>query len=330
MRRTFFVILFSIGCINGNLYAQLEKTRLILSEGMNDPLLKVKVEANVSTFFEACNKAVMDGKKPDLASEYFTKEGKLQLSTLWKSGAMAFSLSEITEKCIARQSGGFQIRNIPVKLMDAPVDRQDNELVVNLTNEGKIEGVYIAIEEQRYLDLLSSTVSVADFNRRQVVIDFVENFRTAYNLKDMKYLEKVFSDKALIIVGRVIKEVNSPEKTFKAINPEKVVYRVQTKQQYMLGLKQTFTRNKYIDVKFSEVKILRHPQHEKIYGVTLKQDWGSSTYNDTGYVFLAIDFRDENQPLIHVRTWQPAEYNNKPIPRDEIFKVTDFNFQNNL
>ena len=39
----------------------------------------------------------------------------------------------------------------------------------------------------------------------------------------------------------------------------------------------------------------------------MQQNYFSSTYKDEGYLFLLIDFRGE-QPLIHVRNWQPGEW----------------------
>jgi hypothetical protein len=37
-----------------------------------------------------------------------------------------------------------------------------------------------------------------------------------------------------------------------------------------------------------------------------------------------IDFKDDNNPLIHVRTWQPEKYNGKELAREERFHVGSF------
>lgn len=66
-----------------------------------------------------------------------------------------------------------------------------------------------------------------------------------------------------------------------------------------------FRNNKYINVKFSDYKIVRHGAKPNYYGVTLKQDWATSSYKDQGIVFLVWDFTNEDAPKIHVRTWQP-------------------------
>jgi len=39
--------------------------------------------------------------------------------------------------------------------------------------------------------------------------------------------------------------------------------------------------------------------------VNVRQRWTSSNYNDHGYLFLMVDFRNKEQPLIRVRSWQP-------------------------
>ena len=90
-----------------------------------------------------------------------------------------------------------------------------------------------------------------------------------------------------------------------------------------------FKANKQIRVTFDEIEVVRHPVNKDFYGVTLHQGYTSDRYHDDGYLFLLWDFRDEDHPQIHVRTWQPDAYNSdgkgtKRIPKDEIFTLGDF------
>jgi|GEM_PF-3522933 hypothetical protein len=41
---------------------------------------------------------------------------------------------------------------------------------------------------------------------RLKILDFLEQFRMAYNTKNNEFLEKVYSDDALILVGTVLKK----------------------------------------------------------------------------------------------------------------------------
>jgi hypothetical protein len=86
----------------------------------------------------------------------------------------------------------------------------------------------------------------------------------------------------------------------------RVVYQTQTKKEYIETLKnRIFKYNKYVNIVFDEIKIVKDLKYPDLYGVNLKQLWNTSGYKDVGYLFLMIDFKDENNPTIHVRTWQP-------------------------
>ena len=84
-----------------------------------------------------------------------------------------------------------------------------------------------------------------------------------------------------------------------------MVYIKQTKQEYLRNLSKVFKIVKYINVDFSDIEITEHPKYDDIYGVTLKQKWHTDRYQDEGYLFLMVDFRDSDQPVVQVRTWQP-------------------------
>lgn len=40
------------------------------------------------------------------------------------------------------------------------------------------------------------------------------------------------------------------------------------------------------------------------YGILIHQDYYSSSYADTGYLFLMVDLNISDQPCIKIRTWQ--------------------------
>ncbi|GHT54627.1 hypothetical protein FACS189446_4720 [Bacteroidia bacterium] len=226
------------------------------------------------------------------------------------------------EICNLVITGGYQIREIPVTMYEAPKDEQNQEIVINLTADGKIDDIFIPVTQ--YADLLSANMRMEDIDKRIIVLDFVENFRTSYNRKDIKFLETLFSDNAVIITGREIKQIPNSDKAFRASIPTtaKFEYLVRDKKAYMTALKNVFKNNKYIRLDFSDIVVVRHPNPKyPVYGVTLKQVWNSSSYTDIGYVFLLIDFEDPARPVITVRTWQPDKFNGRDLERDEIFQI---------
>ena len=330
MKRVIFLFLFTITCYVPLITnAQSEKVWFAITDGMENQNLMSAIESNTTSFLNACNEAILNKKKPDFKTGVVAKNSVKTIMSFWETSPMYCSKTYISEKCLKKPAGGFQVRNIAVRIPDAPEDQQDQEIVINFTNTGEIESISVSMEETRYREIMEEYITVEDFSRREVIVDFIENFRTSYNIKDIKYIESVFSDQALIITGKVVKIAPSKDRAINALlGSEKITYVTQTKKEYIQNLKQTFTRNKYIDIQFEDIEVVRHPKNDFLYGVTLKQKWGSSTYNDTGYVFLMIDFKDELQPMIHVRTWQPDSYNGKELQKDELFKLNDFNIQN--
>jgi len=300
------------------------KTSFKIRDGVSDVKLKSTIEANMCKMFEAFNIAASkEESEVSLPSTSFNKEAKKVINEMWKSSAFVCSKSDIVESCITI-SGGYQIRNIPITMLAADEGKNEQEITIDLTKEGIIDNIAIAIDLQKYTEIMNDNQSLTDLARRQVIINFIEAFRTAYNRKDMKYLNQVYSDNALIITGRVIKEKTIIDSPLKGLGNDKIVYLKQSKQDYLSKLANVFKITKYLNVEFTDIDIVQHPKYDDIYGVTLKQDWNTNRYKDEGYLFLMIDFKDELNPLIQVRTWQPYRFDGKILSKDEVFSLGSF------
>lgn len=278
-------------------------------EGISDNHLKTTMESNVNEMLSLFNNAAnMHAKSVKLPKEKFTNEAAKEISLIWKGSPMVFPSVNIMSRCL-KTSQGYQVRGIPIDISEADENEKRQELTIDFLSNGKISNVAIAIDMHRYDQIMAEKSSDLDYARRQVIIDFVENFRTAYNRKDIKLLNSVFSDKALIITGKVVAEKPNSDIDRLTLKNNKVVYIKQTKQEYIQKLTRIFKLNNYVNVKFEDIDVVQHPKYDDIYGVTLKQYWHTSHYSDEGYLFLMIDFRDADKPLIQVRTWQPYKNN---------------------
>lgn len=174
--------------------------------------------------------------------------------------------------------------------------------------------------------VLSGQLDEDDAAHQRLILNYVEHLRTSYTTKDIDFLEQLFSENALIVVGTVIH--TAPETAGHYLSPTQVLYNIKTKSEYLRNLKRIFRANKHIDVRFSDFRIMRHPTVPGIYGVSLRQGYSSDLYSDDGYLFLLWDFRDETAPKIHVRTWQPnLRDDHTPLPEDEIIDIRNFNLQ---
>lgn len=172
--------------------------------------------------------------------------------------------------------------------------------------------------------VLSNRLDESDASNRRMILNYCEHLRSAYTTKDIDFIRQVFSDKALIIVGHVVKERQAGTGIQVECSQEKTEYLVHSKQQYLMRLAQVFKSNASIDVAFSDFRILRHPTMNGIYGVALRQSYKSDRYSDEGRLFLLWDFRNPDIPMIHVRVWQDATAGLAP---DDVIGLGDFNLE---
>lgn len=284
-------------------------TTFTIVEGLDNQDLKATMEKNVSTMIEVMRNATENHQKaPELKKEFFGPDAINDLKQMWKSSAMSCPPANIRARCLTT-STGYQVRGIPVDLVEADENDARQELTVDFDQQGRIASVAISIDMHRYDLIMAEKADEMDYARRQVIVNFVENFRTAYNRKDLALINSVFSDKALIITGRVVQEKPNSDIDRLTLRNNKVVYIKQSKQEYLRNLGYVFKKNKFINVKFDDIEVTQHPKYDEIYGVTLKQTWRSDRYSDEGYLFLMIDFRSPDNPQIQVRTWQPYKDN---------------------
>lgn len=177
------------------------------------------------------------------------------------------------------------------------------DVVFTLNREGKIDALSFGLNKPAVDDIMNQT-SWND-TVRNVLINFLESYKTAYALKRYDYINSIFSDDALIITGSVLK--HSAAKEGQPISKQAVKYTRQTKSEYMKKLKHIFRSAEFINLRFADNQIRKSGVGGEIYGIQIKQDYFSSSYGDTGYLFLMVDLNNPKEPMIHVRTWQPEK-----------------------
>ena len=299
-----YLLIFSFLLSINSGFAQSRCTFSLINK--NNSAFHNSIEKNISALLTEINAAFTEKRALDYSKFSLSESAKLRIDELWKNTHFYCNEVSISENVI-KQGDAFQVRNIPFFIKDGEGNTFKEIGIIVFDMNARIEDLYFGIKSEDYKGILSKGKNLDDFKRRQVILDFLENFRTAYNRKDLDMLDKTFSDNALIIVGKVIsKKENGPD-MIRSLGSQRVELIQYDKQQYLSNLKSIFFKNSFIDVSFDSIEIVQHGLHEKIYGVNLIQSWKSSTYSDEGYLFLMIDFEDENHPIIHVRAWQPTK-----------------------
>lgn len=298
------------------------KTELYLTD-LPDEALQEKVQQNISKLLTAMNNADAAQTSLDYTGIQIAQAARKTLDAMWAGNTYRCGDTEIVERCLTTPDNRYQVRNIPLFTKGVGEKDEYQEAVISFNTQGIIVDFHIAISTNLYVKILKKGWDVTDLRYRQMILDYVEQFRTAYNTKDMDFLEQIYSDDALIITGKVIKSV--PSEMNKFMPQEKVKYIKQDKRQYLTKLGHIFKNNKRIHVMFDDIKVMRHPAKEGFYGVTLKQGYSSDSYSDVGYLFLLWDFTNAEAPQIHVRTWQPEMLSTTTkLPEEDVFTCDDF------
>lgn len=296
-----------------------------ITDGIDNYTVKTKMENAITRILNEVNAAQVSHRNLDFYAMGVNQSVQRSMAMLWENCPFICTDDEIVEHCITTGTG-YQIRNIPL-MMKPTGEREFNEdeyqeAVISFDRQGNVESFYLSISMNLYMNVIKSNLELTDLRRRQMILDYVEQFRTAYNQKDLDFLNMVFSEEALIITGKVITQKH-PE----GFMTQKIRYNKQSKQQYLVNLNRVFRNTQYVRVSFDDIEVMRHPTNPNFYGVTLHQGWTSNTYHDEGYLFLLWDFRNEYAPEIHVRTWQPDKVGGKTLPRDEVFNLSDFDIK---
>lgn len=296
---------------------------------LNNQSLANKVQATLTSLVTEINKAHGTKRTPSLANLNIDESTKESIMMLWENSPFRCLEPEIVEAAMKTyNSNEYEIRNIPFSFTDFDEDDQYHEAAITFNSNGVLTSFHMVISQNLYTQVMRSNNTVTDLRRRQMILDYVEQFRTAYNTKDIAFLEQVFSEDALIITGRVVTPRKTNSKEFGLFVPTpRIEYTKHSKQEYISKMRKIFRSNKRIRVTFDEIEVVMHPTNPDFYGVTLKQGYTSDRYHDDGYLFLLWDFTNESSPQIHVRTWQPDKIGGKTLPRDEVFNLNDFDIE---
>lgn len=264
--------------------------------------------------------AAIKTKSYNSVQDYFTEDGKDMFKRLIQYGS-ARILN--TNECAFYQfDDNVVARSIQMSFSFKKGVRTNfvEDVVFTFNKEGKIDCLAFGLDAKAKADIMNR--GAWPIEARQTIMEFLENYKTAYALERIDYLRSIFDDDAVIIVGHVAQR-------FEAVNPRKdgpVTYRNNTyvrrtqysKEQYLKHLEACFRANEFVNIRFANNDVRKAKDGEE-YGIQIKQDYYSTNYGDEGYLYIQVDLNDRKEPIIKVRTWQP-----EPDPEVGLFGLGNF------
>lgn len=291
------------------------------SDSYVEARLRPVMQRNASELLSEIHAACKARRPLNLSNISMEKAAKEHLTSLWKVTRFELEEESVVTDCV-RDVEGYQARDILVNLH--PVDKVTfrgqlaRSLTLSFNKRGVITGARFALPLHNIKQIMGEGDAVTDLAERRMLLKFVEDFLGYYNERNIEALRKVYSDDALIITGSVVKKrVRNGDVT--SVKTE-IRYNQQTKDKYIESLKGIFNRNKEaFHVEFDKIEVVAHATQKGYYGVKVHQKWDTANYHDDGWVFLLWDFRNPDEPMVHVRTWQPYT-----VAEHEVFSLGDF------
>ena len=306
---------------NASVYINnLDKKSAVSSEAKKEFEKSVKTEsaANLETLSKVENEKELAGimtrvinaikaKDYDSVSDCFSEDGLEMYKKLLNYGQARllgdpqFSFYTMGKRVVCRSIPmAFSFKNNRRKFVE--------DVTFTFDENKKIECVAFGLGSQAKTDIFNKGVGAWSDYAKMVIATFLENYKTAFALKRLDYLESVFDDNATIITGHIIKKapkVAMEGESFINSNNKLIKYTRQTKSEYMRKLKMCFQSNQFINIRFADNDVVKMGAGGETYGIQIKQDYYSTNYGDHCYLFLMVDFNDPDNPSIKVRTWQP-------------------------
>lgn len=293
---------------------ELESTKSLISYETDISDEKIEILASVITAISA--------KDLGISRKHFSTKGFRDFNALIGYGN-AEILPERVKLEILEIGKLSVVRGIPLKFNFRTSNENFTEKVNFVFDENnKIDGVTFSLSDVAIKDLMNKDYGTEE--EKALIVNFVEQYKTAYCLKDVDFINDVFCDDALIIVGKVVerKPDEYADKLYQQLGKDFIEYVTLKKGEYINRVKKQFSKKEFINIRFSDNQAERvMHKGKKIYGMQIAQYYYSSDYCDKGYLFLMFDLENPDEPKIMVRSWQPEK-----AADGSIIGVSDFQF----
>lgn len=296
-----------------------EKYTIILANETDSPFTK-EIRVGLTGFLDVISTGSAADIKEHYGSDPFLKE---KMTTLIRHNQPRL-VDETFEIEINQVWDGWEVRSIPVSCLYPSISKQTVEyMVLDFDNEGNLRDVNFKVFDELYQTYVNTADSLeTDHFQRQILIKFLEKYRTAFMNRDIETLEKIFAEEAVIIVGRVLEPSPSSRGYEIDRDMEQIEYLQFSKEEYLTRQRAIFAAQRDIHLGFDTFRVMKKDRETDVYGISMRQQYASSGYADEGHLFLLIDFLEED-PTIYVRSWQPGEWSDEQMLNMSDFRVLD-------
>jgi len=251
----------------------------------------------------------VDRKDFSRVMDHFTPEGKEMFVRLLQYGSAELINPAGVSLTALQLNDQLIVRSVPMRFRFPNNNREFIEDVVfSLNTDGRIDAVSFALGERAVNDIMGKSERFGTLEQKQQIVRFMEDYKTAYCLERLDFIESVFADNALILVGHSLKQGENIDGMYRGrLGNEDVEYIRLSKSEYIQRLRRIFAANEFVNIHFEETTVKKVNGKDRIYGIQIAQNYNSVSYADFGYLFLMFDLNNVEEPKIYVRSWQPEK-----------------------
>lgn len=280
------------------------------SKTTGSQLAKPQTIKKIDTYDKTLRKVLSSiiSKKYDANESCFTSNGMEVYTKLLKYGTSRI-IGDIAPKYY-ESADGVVARGLKMSFSFKTGIRKAfvEDVIFYFDHSGKIDNITFGLGDAAETDILYKGAWAE--TARKAIMDFMENYKTAYAMKRLDYIKNIFDDDAVIITGNVTRKMtmNKGAEGKATISGNDIItYNRQTKDEYIRNLARCFASNEFINIRFANNDVYKLAKGGELYAIQIAQDYYSTNYGDKGYLFLMVDINNPKEPLIKVRTWQPEK-----------------------
>lgn len=247
---------------------------------------------------------------PECAFAYFTSEGYKLFEQLLKYTGRITLVGSNQQYHFVRANGQVLGKDCKVKIRFSNGRSFMEKLTFRFDEKTKkIQSLALALTKKAEDDIFNAASTWPEVSR-YTILQFMEDYQTAYLLQRIDYLDKIFSDDAIIITGTMLKTAPKAQVEGLPVDFGKndIRYTRLNKKQFIEKLRTHFNEREYVHLTFEDnvTQVINAPSlpPATAFVIQIRQIYNSPVYSDQGYLTLVLDASKE-LPIIHVRMWQP-------------------------
>lgn len=276
------------------------------------PRIQINTVDKADTMHEVMCKVEDAIRSHDITSvkQYFTPEAYGLLDTLVnKTGKISLIGEGHNYEFI---DAGFNVlaRSCKVKMKFSGGKTFTENVNFRFSSDGMIESLAFGITQKAEDDIFKASAQWPEVSRF-TILQFMEDYQTAYLLKRLNYIDALYSDDALIMTGTVLRKTMPIEGSPIRLGNDDgaVTYSTIGKREFINRLRHQFREREYVHLTYENNDTMMMKNRDSgfkrtCFAIEIKQYYNSPAYSDEGYLTLIFDVSG-SQPIIYVRLWQP-------------------------